>query len=76
MGKRNGQRPISCQVAALSFEYVLLLNRIYVTAMCRSIIPLRFICKRYVKTQTVLTWCHQRSVSTDFMALYKYCYYY
>jgi len=28
-GKRNGQRPISCQVVALSFEYVLLLNIMY-----------------------------------------------
>jgi len=43
MGKRNEQRPISCQVVALSFEYVLLLNQIYLTTMCRSIIPFRFI---------------------------------
>jgi len=45
-GKRNGQRPItaiSCHVVALSFEYVLLLNQNYLTTMCRSIIPLRFI---------------------------------
>jgi len=43
LGKRNGQRPISCQVVALSFKYVLLLNQIYFTTMCGSIIPLRFI---------------------------------
>jgi len=33
-------RPISCQVVAMLFEYVLLLNQIYLTTMCHSIIPL------------------------------------
>jgi len=42
-GKRNGHRPISCHVVALSFEYILLLNQIYLTTICRSVIPLRFI---------------------------------
>jgi len=41
-GKRDGQQPVSCRVVALSFEYVLLLNQIYLT-VCRSIIPRRFI---------------------------------
>jgi len=30
-GKLNEQRPISCQVVALSFQYVLSLNQIYLT---------------------------------------------
>jgi len=30
-GQTKWARPISCQVVALSFEYVLLLNRVYLT---------------------------------------------
>ena len=36
-GQTKWSATISCQVAALSFEYVLLLNQIYLTTMCRSL---------------------------------------